>query len=264
LESIEAPELYEEKHFPSEKKQNIYIPKEVNTRIAKETKLKPAIVASTKPALREENVIEPKDRRQKKEPEIIYANPQVVKEKIAVPATARKKRPIAVIVIVLLLISSVAYFVWASQTKKPVSVSDVDQPAVKQQAAATPQQKSVFTSASVSQFLFQLYQSYTKRELPSILSHYADTINRYYDAGAVTKIKLGGIIEDLFIKPAQYECNPNINSLQFKSFGDSCKLTITINETIKPNAQSGTEHYSSKIVYIINKSFKIRSEKNIE
>lgn len=266
LENIEAPELYEEKDFHSGTKQNVYVSKEVHTTIAKETELKPTGVASVKPVLRKEKAIEPKPRSQRKEPEIIYAKPEVVKEKTAVQTNLKKKRPIAAIVIVLLLISSVAYFVWASQTKeRSVQVTAVDQPAVRQQSVATTsQQKSVFTSTALSQFLFQLYQSYNKRELPSILSHYADTVNRYYDAGAITKDKLSDIIENLFIKPAVYECNPNIKSLQFKAFGDSCKLTVTINETIKPNAQSRTEHYSSKIAYIIDKSFKIQSENNIE
>ena len=125
-------------------------------------------------------------------------------------------------------------------------------------------QDAVFTTTNITQFLFGLYQSYNKRDLPAILSNYNDNLNQYYDAGAVTKNKLGDIIHDLFIKPAYYECHPDIRTLQSTVLGDSCKLSIAVTETIKANRRSKKEDYSSKIEYTIDRSFKILSEKNVE
>jgi hypothetical protein len=125
-------------------------------------------------------------------------------------------------------------------------------------------QDAVFTTTNITQFLFGLYQSYNKRDLPAILSNYSDNLNRYYDAGAVTKNKLGEIIHDLFIKPSYYECHPDIRTLQSTVRGDSCKLSIAVTETIKADRRSKKEDYSSKIEYTIDRSFKILSEKNVE
>lgn len=266
LENIESPRLYEEKNFYSNKVEHLYAPKEVNTSVVKEKDFQTADVVSTKSIPHQGYSFKTKDKDQKQGNVIAHSEPQTVREKIIVQKKAKKGRPIAaIIIIVFLLVLAGAYFVWVSQMKKNNSlISIANKSEVKKEQKITLQQKTVFTSAAISQFLFQLYQSYNKRELRPILSNYTDSLSRYYDAGAITKNRLGEIIQDLFIKPAYYECSPDLKTLQLNLQGDNCKLTVTINEMIKANARSGTEHYSSRIEYIIDSSFKIRSEQNTE
>ena len=125
-------------------------------------------------------------------------------------------------------------------------------------------EESVFNQTNLTQFLFGLYQSYNNRNLSSILSNYSENLDQYYDAGAITKNKLSGVINDLFIKPAYYECQPDIRTLRSEILGSNCKLSIAVTETIRADRRSKKENYSSKIEYVVDKSFKILSEKNIE
>ncbi|MGZ3922596.1 MAG: hypothetical protein ACXVBJ_02425, partial [Flavisolibacter sp.] len=123
---------------------------------------------------------------------------------------------------------------------------------------------SVFTSTSLAQFLFQLYQSYNKRDLEGILSNYTDSLSQYYDTYAVRKYELTGIIKNLFIKPSFYECQPDLRTLAYTTEGEVCKLSVGVKETIQANRRSKKENFSSTIQYTIDKSFKILSEKNIQ
>jgi len=179
----------------------------------------------------------------------------------------KKRLPVGLVIsIVAVLALASVYFIKAQnrpekvQEEKPVTgIKQNAPPEVK----SSPQEL-VFTPTNISQFLFSLYQSYNKRDLPSILSNYSDNLNRYYDAGSVTKNKLGDIIHDLFIKPAYYECRPDIRTLHFNIQGNICTLSIAVTETIKADRRSKKEDYSSKIEYTVDRSFKILSEKNIE
>jgi len=183
------------------------------------------------------------------------------------PLKKNNTRQFVLIIAVVAILAFVSvYFIKAQnhpkkvQPETPVSskIQNV-QPVVKPAA-----QDAVFSTTNITQFLFGLYQSYNKRDLPAILSNYSDNLNQYYDAGAVTKNKLGDIIHDLFIKPSYYECHPDIRTLQSTVHGDSCKLSIAVTETIKADRRSKKEDYSSKIEYTIDRSFKILSEKNVE
>jgi hypothetical protein len=271
LENIEAPVLYEEKAFHSGRDERIYAPKETGIRVAKEMEAKAVDLASAKAVSHEENQVKTKNRNHRIESDIINRDFQTAPQKVFVQNQAKRKKPIAAFIIVaFLLVSAAAYFVWANQMKKTNDIVAAENNlttdnnrTTKEQQVALPQEETVFTAAAISQFLSQLYQSYNKRELSSILSTYADTVT-YYDAGSVTKNKFKGIIQDLFIKPTHYECNPDLKTLQFNSQGNTCKLSITISETIKATTRSNTEHYSSKIEYVVDSSFKIRSERNIE
>jgi hypothetical protein len=80
----------------------------------------------------------------------------------------------------------------------------------------------------------------------------------------MSKNKLSDLVKNLFIKPTYYECHPDLTTLKFNALGDSCKLSILINETIKADKISKTENYSSKIEYTVDTSFRIMAEKNIE
>jgi len=181
-----------------------------------------------------------------------------------------KKRPryflVAAIVIVLAVVS---FFIFDSKKEQPVETVAEKQvaptkavnPEVKQEI---PKEASVFTSTSLAQFLFQLYQSYNKRDLQGILANYTDSLSQYYDTYAVSKYELTGMIKNLFIAPAFYECQPDITTLQFTPEGDTCRLSVGVKETIQAKRRSKKENYSSTIQYTINKSFKILSEKNIQ
>jgi hypothetical protein len=265
LKNIEAPRLYEERDSYSDKAEPPYAPKEIDIKIVKEKEFGPADVVSTKPVPHQEYSFKAKHKEQKQENTVTHPESGTASEKTIVQNRVKKGGPIAAIVIVILLVLVGAYFLWASQMEKKDGFTTIaSKSEVKKEQEMPVQQRTVFTSAAISQFLLQLYQSYNKRELRPILSNYADNLSRYYDAGAITKDRLGEIIQDLFIKPSHYECNPDFKTLQFNIQGSTCKLTITINETIKANARSRTEHYSSKIEYLIDSSFKIRSEQNTE
>jgi predicted Ser/Thr protein kinase len=266
LKNIEAPGLYEEKDFYSDKVEHLYAPKEINTSVVTEKDFRPADVVSPKSIPHQEYFFKTKDKDQKQENTLPHSELPKESEKKIVQKKVKKNKPVAAItIIVFLLVLAGAYFVWASQMKGNNSLITIaNKSEIKKKQGIPVEQQTIFTSAAVSQFLFQLYHSYNKRELRPILSNYADSLSRYYDAGAITKNRLGEIIQDLFIKPAHYECSPDLKTLQLNIKGDNCKLTVTINETIKANARSGTERYSSRIEYIIDSSFKIRSEQNIE
>ena len=81
---------------------------------------------------------------------------------------------------------------------------------------------------------------------------------------ALTKNKLGSIIRDLFIKPSFYECQPDLRTLQFTVQDNVCTLNLSIKEKIKADKKSKTEIFSSKVEYVVDRSFKILAEKNLE
>lgn len=266
LDNIQAPELYEGTHRQTDKseRESLYAPKEVHAKPVESKQVKTIEAVIAKPVVHEENIVRTKEDRQPKTNGNV-SKPAPKTPEVFIQHKETKKKPVTVlIVIAFLLVLAAAYSVWKNNTKPTNhTVAVASEPEVKTKAVTTAQKKPVFTSANISQFLFQLYHSYNKRERSSILPNYADKVH-YYDAGLVNKNKLSDIIQDLFIKPAHYECNPDIKTLQFNSQGNNCTLTVNINETIKANSRSATENYSSKIEYIIDSSFKIKSEKNIE
>lgn len=191
-----------------------------------------------------------------------------VEEIDVLPKKRRKKSVITAIIILVSLLSVTAYIAWKNQFQNDVSVlTATSKPTLKlQEPVQTEKEKetTVFTSPNIGQFLSQLYQSYNQRNLSAILSNYADSLTQYYDAGSLSKNKLGDVIKDLFITPAYYECKPDLKTLQVQNQGNNCKMTIDINEKVKAYRRSKTENYSSKIEYIIDTSFKITAEKNIK
>jgi hypothetical protein len=296
LDAIEPPQLYSKNSFftpPKVESPEIkFAPKQAEPEKAtlKEPEPKPVTpsVVTQQPKIEipapiirnpEPKIIVPE---KKKEPEKIIEKkvltPLQLPEKKIIPKEQQpekkfisqeknKRFPVGlVIAIIAVLAVASVYFIKVQnrpetvQEEKPVTgIKQNVQPEVK----SSPQEL-VFTPTNISQFLFSLYQSYNKRDLPSILSNYSDNLNRYYDAGSITKNKLGDIIHDLFIKPAYYECRPDIRTLHFNIQGDICQLSIAVTETIKADRRSRKEDYSSKIEYTVDRSFKILSEKNIE
>jgi len=210
--------------------------------------------------------VEPEIKEEKKET-VQLKVPDRPKKTFIQARRNRSGRLVLAIAFVSLLAFASVYFIKA-QNNQPGKIQQ-ESPYVAKKESVQPPQKSVkqelvFTTTNITQFLFGLYQSYNKRDLPAILSNYSDNLNQYYDAGPVVKNKLGDIIHDLFIKPAYYECRPDIRSLQSTVQGEICKLSIAVTETIKADRRSKKEDYPSKIEYTIDRSFKILSERNIE
>jgi hypothetical protein len=272
LTNIEAPKLFGKDSFhPATTSESIYMPQEEDDPLVEEVELLPVDLAPEKPVVYSERSIRPLE---KKSTVVTRLEIPIEEEEhdLYIPAAKKKKRPIIPIVLVALLLLSLAvYFVKKEQSYTNKSMTFADQlstPAPPVQKEPEKQQvikeKTIFTSANVTQFLFQLYQSYNKRDLSDILSNYADSLNQYYDVSGVTKRNLRGIISDLFIKPAYYECHPDLRTLQLNRQENFWTLTISINETIKKDGRSNTENYSSKIEYTIDSSFKILSEKNLD
>lgn len=281
LNEVEAPTLYGEKDLPSTKSYQLQTNKTPET-INKEADQPPVTTSENKviqkPAVPIEKVNLPVEKT------LVEENKNRINEKLqpeqkiereekpqsTLVKTKKKKTIAAFIVIAVLVLSALAYIAWNNQSKKKdtsVAVNpktDLQTQAPVQKSETQKTKETVFTTANITQFLFQLYQSYNKRDLSSILSNYADNVSQYYDAGSMSKNKLGDVIKNLFIKPAYYECHPDLTTLKFDALGDSSKLRISINETIKADKRSKTENYSSKIEYTVDTSFKIMAEKNIE
>lgn len=265
---IEPPRLFEEKDIPSiikHEQQSEQHPNSNNEVLTKQTKSSSGNIGVQKIAVHVPKAIPVakavKEEKKKKK----------IEEDRPIPINREKKKPIAAFVIIaILLLSAVAYLAWNNQAQKnnnlvaavPKPTSQTELPVQKKEGPKI--RETVFTSANITQFLFQLYQSYNKRDLASILSNYADNLTQYYDAGAMSKNKLSDVIKNLFIKPVYYECQPDLTTLHFNSNEDNCQITIGINEIIKADRRSKAESYSSKIEYTVDSSFKILAEKNIE
>lgn len=287
LDQIEAPKLYNEKNVPSieafqpkanppeEAKKEVFVaqPQTVADKFI-EKKIIPAekkanpieqkTVISVKPVLVQEKQTEKKSKESQQQIQNEHAYEPTF------PVKRKRKKPVAALIIIaILILSAVGYLAWNKQAKKenkvvaavPETTSQLQDTTQKKEEQKT--KETVFTSASITQFLFQLYQAYNKRELPSIMSNYAENVNQYYDAGSVQKSKLVGVIKNLFIKPEYYECHPDLTTLKINELGDSCKLTISIKETIKADKRSRRENYSSTIEYTIDTAFKIIAEKTL-
>jgi len=269
LDEIEAPRLYTEEDPRSDQKKEMVVGQAIEKDLLPTEKdqlpansfssfLKPSTISSeprpVKEKIAEDKLIHLKVR---KEPE---------QQRSWLPSkTTKKARAIAFISIAALVVLTSAYFVTENLSPKTetktVSVPKKMTTPVRQEPV--PQEK-VFTSSNITQFLFQLYRSYNKRDLQDILSHYGDSVSQYYDASDLTKGKLSDIINDLFIKPAFYECQPDLRTLRFTVQGDRCRLVIGINESLKADANSKMEKYSSTIEYTVDRKFKILAEKNLE
>lgn len=271
LDQIESPQLYKRKsaHYASDKQRNARESKTVRKGIfIKEPDFSHAgIIPQQKDALNKKpGAVEEKDI------EIPHAKQKIrpgEDKKTDVAGNGKKKKPItATLIILVVLLFATAYIAWNNQSKKNDTViAPALKPTLKlQEPVQTGKVKetTVFTSPNINQFLSQLYQSYNRRDLSAILSNYADSLTQYYDAGSLSKNKLGEVIKNLFITPAYYECKPLLKTLQVQNESDHCKLTVDINEKVKAYRRSKTEYYSSKIEYIIDTSFKITAEKNIK
>jgi hypothetical protein len=269
LDQIDSPKLYEEKNADllNKNQELIYKPQKASGEVfIKEPELSP--ITSSKKSIVSEETRSIKEQNQKNNG-LIPAEQKIPKKEngeLQIPVKRNRKKPVAAIIaIAVLVLSAAAYLAWNNQSKKTNTVTAaVSKPSPQIQQPIQKKEQTIFSSVNITQFLFQLYQSYNKRDLSSILSNYADSVSQYYDAGAMQKSKLNDVIKNLFIKPAHYECHPDLTTLQLNAMGDSCKLTISINETIKADKRSKTENYSSKIEYIIDTSFKIVAEKNMD
>lgn len=269
LDDIEAPHLFnkESSHFVSLDKRE---PKEPgnNFQHAKQKEINkvPETIAL---APKEDNaVVAEKKIITKKDNEFVRPKPSPKEPKLDF-LQGRKRKFAPVIIILAIVILALTSFYFLNTKHKPATAANQNQTTQKRVSTAAIQdqpsnRETFFTSTNITQFLFQLYQSYNKRDLQGILSNYRDSLNQYYDTYGVGKLELTGMIKNLFISPAYYECQPDIRTLQFNTQDSICKLTIGVNETIQANRRSKKENYSSKIEYAVDSSFKILSERNIQ
>ena len=128
---------------------------------------------------------------------------------------------------------------------------------------APTEKAPLFTQSGITSFLNDLYKAYNSRDLSSIMKHYASSINEYYDSRIVTKDSLSRIIHNLFITPASYGCTPDFKTLVAQPDGQKCRVVITIHEKLKSDNNTATENYTTTIEYVIDRSYKIISEKNL-
>ncbi|MGZ3844487.1 MAG: hypothetical protein ACXVBH_00430 [Flavisolibacter sp.] len=267
LESIEVPHLYLSRPtiitpVHQEASQPVVKPLEVKKEV------KQQVVEIPVPKPKPVEVPREKILIKKKEHPIPAVQPKQQQPKV--DSRKQRTRPgYYLVALVVVLLAVAAIFFYKSKQGEPkeavvasqVAPTKTVTPDTKPQAA---KEASVFTSTSLAQFLFQLYQSYNKRDLEGILSNYTDSLSQYYDTYAVRKYELTGIIKNLFIKPSFYECQPDIRTLEYTTEGEVCKLSVGVKETIQANRRSKKENFSSTIQYTIDKSFKILSEKNIQ
>jgi len=272
LDIIETPHLYHSKNSSASKNEVKEIQEAKNNyeQVPKK-QTQPMVPVMHRPVLTDHKTILP-DNETIIENELVdlkQGGEQRLKKK-TVQTKKKKISPLIVLIPIAILIASSLYF-FNLKDQPPKTSTNAQTPlkkAVPPVASPIVQKpivnETVFTQSSLTQFLFGLYQSYNKRAITSILSNYADSLVQYYDANAVTKNKLKTIIKDLFIKPAYYECKPDLRTLQFNVQKDTCKLSVAVTETIKANKRSKSENYSSRIEYMVDTSFKILAERNIE
>ena len=101
-------------------------------------------------------------------------------------------------------------------------------------------------------------------DLTAILQHYDNKVLSYYDAGAIAKDSLTGMIKDLFINTALYECQPDLRTLDIKPDGDQCLIQVTIRERLRESNNTPVERFTSTVEYRINNAMKIISERKAE
>jgi hypothetical protein len=262
LIEIEAPRIYTENDFLSVDTNDKPF-QEVVISDSKPVKAEEIPSYAQTSFLAKESLVEEKALTERKESIQIKNEPAQQKPYVPVKKNNRTRLIVIISIVSLILLTS-WYLVSRNQPTEVPPETAAPKKAVVPIQQKTATQETVFTSSNITQFLFQLYQSYNKRDLSAILSNYADSLSQYYDAGALTKNKLADIIKKLFITPRFYECQPDLRTLQFAVEDDVCKLSIVINETIKADKHSKTESYSSKIEYVVDRSFKIHAEKNLE
>jgi hypothetical protein len=132
--------------------------------------------------------------------------------------------------------------------------------------AASPKavaEKQLFGKQAITSFLTQLYADYNSRDLSGIMNHYARSVQPYYGSASLSNDSLRSVIKDLFITPAFYQCDPDFTTLQIDPENKTCKLVITINETLQSNAATARENYTTKIQYVVDSTFRIISEHDL-
>lgn len=265
VKTVEAPHLYNRKDFhPVQKNETIVNEaKSYDSAVNKTEPQSPAYFSKTSSA---KAIVTEKKIITKKQEKVIHSKTAVQTAQQKKPKTAikvEKGKGVLAIAIAIVIFLAFLFFIKVKNGSSEASTETItvlpEKKLNAQQNAA--QNETVFTSANVTQFLSQLYQSYNSRDLPSILFNYADTV-LYYDAGVTPKNKLSGIIQNLFIRPADYKCHPDFATLRFAVQTNTCVITMVIHETLKADENSQTQNYSSKIQYTVDRSFKILSEKN--
>ena len=122
---------------------------------------------------------------------------------------------------------------------------------------------AAFNNEGVRAMLDDLYSAYNNRDLDGIIEHYRDPAD-YYDADRLDKAALRKTIRDLFIAPASYRCSANYHSLRLVPAADSCVVMMTISERLRSKPGEAEERYDTKIRYVLDRDYRIISEKSLE
>jgi hypothetical protein len=146
---------------------------------------------------------------------------------------------------------------------KQISKENTDSETVAQSSPGLQAQPVNFTTASIRTFLDALYTSYNKRDLLLMTNHYATTVQEYYDSKTVSRDSLQSLMKDLFLSPASYRCTPDFSTLQVQPQTDQCKVIITVKESLQTKRGGKIEKFTSRIEYVIDRSYKIVSEKHL-
>jgi hypothetical protein len=167
------------------------------------------------------------------------------------------------LVFVMVLASSFFVFNYISSHNNKSQVASSTRPPITRQVLSVSK-PVLFTKDKVTSFLENLYASYNSRNIESIMSFYAPTMNEYYSSSQLNNDSLQVLINDLFITPASYKCSPDFSSLTIEPGDNTCKVTITINEKLKKKRRSRTENYNTTIMYTLDSSYKILAEKTAD
>jgi hypothetical protein len=162
------------------------------------------------------------------------------------------------------IVALIVYLLIGLITNQTEKTTTATQDSLKQNRDQTSKSINPFNSTGIQGFLAGLYKDYNDRNLPAIMENYSPSLEEYYDSGPVTNDSLGRIINDLFIKPAFYECTPDLNTLSIRPAKDRCTLTVTINEVLQRDNASPRQTYATKVEYVVTDAFKIISEKSFE
>jgi hypothetical protein len=167
------------------------------------------------------------------------------------------------LVFVMVLASSFFVLNYISSHNNKSQVASSTRPPITRQVLSVSK-PVLFTKDKVTSFLENLYASYNSRNIESIMSFYAPTMNEYYSSSQLNNDSLQVLINDLFITPASYKCSPDFSSLTIEPGDNTCKVTITINEKLKKKRRSRTENYNTTIMYTLDSSYKILAEKTAD
>ncbi|MFL5772701.1 MAG: hypothetical protein ACJ75F_06060 [Flavisolibacter sp.] len=174
--------------------------------------------------------------------------------------TDRKVNTRLLVMLSVVVILSIAGYLVYSQFSGRKENNSANQFSIPPAVTTTP----AFSVDAVKDFLNGLYAAYNRRNLNDMVSHYAEPVNEYYDSKSITTDSLSTILKDLFITPVYYSCSPDFSTLKVVLKGDMCSINVQTTEVLQKDANSKRDTFHTKISYVIDKDYRIVSEKTWE